>query len=182
MVLRSKLEVTPGFCIFWAFLILTLPIELLLASASAALFHELCHGLAVKLTGGNILAMTLGAGGMEMAVSEMSPGRELVCALAGPAGSLLLACLPLPKLALCGLIQGLFNLLPLMPMDGGRALGILLELTVPRYRGQIERIVEGLVCGLLLIGAWRLGTGALLLWMAFVYRKFPCKPWGKRVQ
>ena len=173
------MEVTPGFCIFWAFLILTLPLKFLLAAVAAALFHEFCHGAMVKLSGGRILSMTLGAGGMIM---EVESERELLCALAGPAGSLLLACLPVKDLAICGMVQGLFNLLPIMPMDGGRVLRLILERTVPRYRAQIERIVKVTVCILLLIGAFHLGTGAVLLWMAFVYRKFPCKPRGKRVQ
>ena len=176
---KSRVEVTPGFCVFWAFLILTLPLKFLLAAVVAAAFHEICHAIAVKAAGGHILSMTLGAGGMVM---EIESGREMLCALAGPVGSLLLACLPVKNLAICGLVQGIFNLLPIMPMDGGRVLRVILDRTVPRYRGQIEGIVETTVCILLLIGAFHLGRGAVLLWMAFVYRKFPCKPWGKRVQ
>lgn len=179
---RNRVEVTPGFCILWAFLILTLPLKFLLTAALAALIHEACHGLAVQRMGGRILSVTIGAGGMVMEVTDLDAVGELFCALAGPVGSLLLACVPVPGLALCGLVQGIFNLLPLMPMDGGRVLGILLELTVPKSRGRIQSIVEVLVCGLLLMGAWRLGTGAVILWMALVSRKFPCKPGGKRVQ
>ena len=173
------MEVTPGFCIFWAFLILTLPMKFLLAAVTAAAFHEICHAVAVKATGGSVLSMTMGAGGMVM---EVESDRELLCALAGPLGSLLLACLPVKNIALCGLVQGIFNLLPIMPLDGGRVLRILLDRTVPQFREKIEGIVEIFVGIFLLIAAFHLGTGAVLLWMAFVYRKFPCKPWGKRVQ
>ena len=176
---KSRVEVTPGFCIFWALLILTLPLKFLLAAAAAATFHEICHAIAVKATGGRILSMSLRAGGMVM---EVESGNEWISALAGPVGSLLLACLPVRDLAICGLVQGLFNLLPIMPLDGGRVLRIILNRAIPQYREQIERLITIFVCFLLLIFAFRLGTGAVLLWMAFVYRKFPCKPWGKRVQ
>ena len=179
---HRRWEVTPGFCILWAFLILTLPPGFLAAAVFAALVHEAFHAGAVRLWGGRILGMTLGAGGMVMEVTAMDPGRELVCALAGPAGSLLLTFLPAPTAALCGLCQGLFNLLPLMPLDGGRALGCILEMTAPRHRSWIQQVAEMAVLTLLLAAAWRLGTGGILVWAALALRKFPCKPWGKRVQ
>lgn len=179
-----SIEVTPGFCILWALLILTLPLKFLLAAATAALVHELFHAAAVRLTGGRILGLTLGVGEMVMAVSPMGLGRELACALAGPVGSLLLACLPMPRLTLCATVQGLFNLLPMASLDGGRALGCLLELLAPHRRPLIEEIVRILTCMALLAAAFRLGLGreAALIAAVLVFRKFPCKPWGKRVQ
>ena len=179
-----SIEATPGFCILWAFLILTLPLKFLLAAATAALVHESFHAAAVRLCGGRILGLTLGAGGMVMEVSFMGAGRELACALAGPMGSLLLACLPLNCLALCGLVQGSFNLLPLMPLDGGRVLGCLLELSVPRHRRRIEGAVSMLTWCALLAAAHRLGMDweAVMVAPMILFRKFPCKPWGKRVQ
>ena len=144
----------------------------------AAIFHEVCHALAVHLSGGRILGMTLGGGGMVMEVARLDAKGECLCALAGPMGSLLLACLPFPILALSGLVQGLFNLIPIMPLDGGRILGCILEMTIPRCREKIEMCIELL----LLIGAMYFGIWAVLLWLCLVFRKFPCKPWGKRVQ
>ena len=113
-----------------------------------------------------------------MEVSELDAKGECLCALAGPLGSLILAFLPFSTLALCGLVQGLFNLLPIMPLDGGRILGYFLEMTLPRYREKIEICMELL----LLAGAIYIGPWAVLLWLCLVFRKFPCKPWGKRVQ
>ena len=176
--MRRSVEIEPGACILWAFLILTLPFRFLMTAMLAALIHEACHALVVRLLGGRILRLSIAAGGMVMEVTELDAKRELLCALAGPAGSLLLTCLPFPLLGLCGLCQGMFNLLPVMPLDGGRVLGCILEMIVPRYREKIE----GCADILLLIGAAYLGFWAVLLWLCLVFRKFPCKPWGKRVQ
>ena len=55
----------------------------------AALCHELGHILAVKLTGGRVLAIRLRAGGARIETAPMSPGRTAFCALAGPAAGAL---------------------------------------------------------------------------------------------
>ena len=184
MAWHSRVEVTAGFCIFWALLILTLPLKFLMGAALAAAAHELCHALAVKLAGGDILGLTLDAGGVTMDISGLDTGKELLCALAGPAGSLLLSLLSIPGLSVCALMQGVFNLLPLAPLDGGRALGCILDLTAPRYRQQIQRGVEwACVLSLLtLIPAFHLGAGAFGAWMLLAMRKFPCKQGRKAVK
>ena len=171
------IEVTAGFCVLWAFLLLILPLNFLLAAMGAALFHELCHGLAIYATGGKITRLTVGAGGMVMETTPMPPGKELVCALAGPAGSFFLASLyfRIPMVAVCGLVQACFNMLPLYPLDGGRAMKCLLEWIFPVQAERIRKFVEIWTLLFLLVVAVRAGNGAILAWGMLVMRKIPCK-------
>ena len=184
MECRGRMEITAGFCILWALLILVLPLKFLLGAAFAALVHELCHALAVRLTGGQVLGLTLDAGGLTMEVSGLDARWELLCALAGPAGSILISQVPVPEIAVCALIQGLFNLIPLAPLDGGRALGCALELFCPRWRRTVQSVVEwAALLGLLAaIPVFHLGAGAYAAWMLVAMRKFPCKQGRKALQ
>lgn len=175
----KQVEITPGFCILWAFLLLTQPLELLAAAMGAACFHELCHAGAVGLLGGRIHGITVRAGGMIMEIGPLPSWKETVCALAGPAGSFLL--LPLakwfPLLSLCGFIQGCFNLLPLYPLDGGRALACVLRYLCPAGWVRVQSAVEWTALALLLLPAagCGMGIGPVLVWGMAAIRKIPCK-------
>lgn len=117
-------------------------LTLLFASVVA---HELAHALAARRYGiGTREILLLPVGGVARIAGEPASGtQEVVIALAGPAMSLALAALaaagaalaaPVPLLAAAllalakgNLMLGLFNLLPALPMDGGRVLRGLLR-------------------------------------------------------
>ena len=113
-----------GFFPVLALMLLLFPVRFLAGVLLAALIHELGHILAVKLTGGRVLSVRLRAGGARIEASPLPPGRAAFCALAGPAAGALtiFAYKVFPELALAGLVQTVFNLLPVYPLDGGRAL------------------------------------------------------------
>ena len=107
-----------------ALAILILPAEWLLSVWIAVGSHELGHYVCARLLGIPVFRISVSGGGCRMETAPMTRMQELFCAAAGPAASLLLFCLVrrFPVLGFCGLVQGLFNLLPVYPMDGGRIL------------------------------------------------------------
>lgn len=178
-----------------ALMLLVLPLQWVIATILAAAFHELCHYGAVRLCGGNVKNLHAGLRGARMEVYGLNAGKECLCALAGPAGSLalLLVARWLPRTAVCGGFHALFNLLPVYPLDGGRALRCGVALLVPPKIGErVCQIVERLcLCAIVLLGfygSWFLHLGFLPLLVAIsvVVRVFsgktPCKPGRFSVQ
>ena len=113
-----------GFFPVLALMLLLFPLRFLVGVLLAALIHELGHLLALKIAGGRVLSIRLRSFGARIEAAPMSPGRTALCALAGPAAGALtiFALKSFPELALAGLVQTVFNLLPVYPLDGGRAL------------------------------------------------------------
>lgn len=181
------IRVDPWAYVLGAVLVLVLPLDWLLAALGAAAFHEACHLTAIRVLGGRVLEVRIGTGGTIMETELSGRARELLCALAGPVGSFLLvfACRLFPKLAICGGIQGIFNLLPVYPLDGGRALRCGLELLWPQKAEKIGNWVEVSVLSALVIpavaGAFFFSWGGiplaagLMLILKAILRKSPCK-------
>ena len=113
-----------GFFPVLALMLLLFPLRFLVGVLLAALIHELGHLLALKIAGGRVLSIRLRSFGARIEAAPMSPGRTALCALAGPAAGALtiFAYKTFPELALAGLVQTVFNLIPVYPLDGGRAL------------------------------------------------------------
>lgn len=189
--MRDFLRLDAAACLLGALLIMTLPLRWLFAALTAAVFHEFCHFLAVKLLGGKVLDVCIGPGGAVMQTLPMSRGREFLCALAGPMGSILLVCLcrTFPRVAFCALVQAAYNLLPVFPLDGGRALRCALERLTPKWADRICRWVEtGTLAALgvaaLIASFWkRLGIMPLIVFLLLAMkRNRPCKLRRFRVQ
>ncbi len=181
------LRAEPVVFLWAALLLLTVPLRWLLAGVLAMAVHECFHFAVLRMLGGQAWGLQLGPRGMVMETGFLTPGRELVCALAGPLGSFSLLLLgPLfPRTAFCALVQGLYNLLPLYPLDGGRILASLARLL------GVEWILPGIQKGctvllflLALAGMlWlRLGLLPILGVIALFLGKRPCKPGPHGVQ
>ncbi len=136
-------------CLLLSMMVLFLPLPWLCAMLLAAAVHEGCHWAALRLLGGRVSTIHLDIFAAQMEFYELSRGREILCALAGPVGSLSLLLLAgkFPRLAICGLVQGLYNLLPLYPMDGGRIICGLCHIWYSPPKAQkCFHIIEGIAC------------------------------------
>ena len=166
-----------------ALLLLVVPFRLLLAAVLAALFHELCHLGAIRLLGGQAGAFRLNPGGATLEFWGLTPIREAVASLSGPGGSLLLLRFHrlYPELALCGLGQGIFNLLPIFPLDGGRALCCILKILGAKRAGETVNRLSLFFIGMLLFGclAVRAPLGMIFV-LPLLVRNISCKE-GKEI-
>lgn len=185
---RIRIDVLPSACLMGALLLLALPLRWVLAWVMAAGIHELSHIAAICLCKGRIRHIRIGPIGASIAIAPMGPGAEAVCALAGPVGGLctVLFFRWIPCTALFAFLQTAYNLLPLYPLDGGRALRCLLEMAAGPERAEKASNVCNLLTLLALLALgifawirWHLGILLLLvpilLLLKFLPRKIPCK-------
>ncbi len=102
--------------------VLLLPLRVLLGIVLAAAVHELGHLTAMYFLGVPVLGIVFRPSGARIEAGPMEPGVEVICALGGPvAGAVtIFAWKWFPELAVAGLVQTVFNLIPVYPLDGGR--------------------------------------------------------------
>ena len=130
----------------------------------ALLLHELGHLLVLHLCSVRVRRLRLGFGDVEMATAPLGYCEELLTAWAGPCVNFLfyLALWRIvPAFAVVNLLLGVYNLLPILPLDGGRMLLAALYLWLPeRLAWLIGRVWSLLVITCLLVLAlWAAGAG-----------------------
>ena len=174
MPTKPQLRITPGTWILWALMLLILPLNWLLAAATAAFFHECCHFLALRLCDVPVFRIEISSRGARMDTAPMGLRQEFFCALAGPLGGLflLLFLRQIPRIAICAAAQSLFNLLPLYPLDGGRAVRCLALHFLPAKNAQnllkwVARLCLGGIFILSLLATLYYHLGILPLLLAF---------------
>lgn len=152
-----SIRITGAGAVFAAACILLLPLRWILSAVIAAAVHELCHIAALKICRINISSLEVGAFGAKIETGLMMPAQQIICAAAGPLGSFLLLIFArwIPLISLLGFMQGVFNLLPIYPMDGGRILHSIFAICMPncdpRFTDYIVKAF-GFISVLLLIG------------------------------
>ena len=142
-------RITPGFLLTMAVMFwLVEGVGLLGWGVLACVVHELGHLLVGAALGGRPRWLSLSAVGLELNMeypAGLSYGRELAVALAGPAVNLVTGgiCAQFGNYLLAGVSfgLGLFNLMPVLPLDGGRALWCVLSALCGAQTG--ERAADG---------------------------------------
>lgn len=185
---KLRIVVKPECFVILALLLLTIPIQWITAWMVASLFHECCHFAALRLSGCRIFRVQVGLNGAVMDTDLSDVNSEILCALAGPIGGLLLILVGrwCPRIALCGLFQSIYNLIPIYPLDGGRAVcGILRILFSEATSKRIEiRLEKGILLLFLLLAVYlalclKLGLIPLLLAIILILKnkrgKCTCK-------
>ncbi|MDO4541022.1 MAG: site-2 protease family protein [Syntrophomonadaceae bacterium] len=146
--------------------------ELLILLVSL-LLHELAHCLAAARVGAEISSIELlpfGGQAHSNDLSLLSPDQEIVVALAGPAASALIAGILLILTNIIALnyieiafgantLLAAFNLLPALPLDGGRVLRAVLGMKVSYRRATIFSAGMGQGLAVLMVAG-----GGYLMW------------------
>jgi len=149
-----RIEMKGLFFVYLALSLLFVPVKWFVSWIAAAIFHELCHLLALRCFRCKIVGIKIGITGAVITSAPATNVAALICEAAGPVGSMLLLLLSriAPTVAICGFIQGVFNLLPLYPLDGSKILDRFLSLLLSeKHRCITMRVIRYVTVSVLLI-------------------------------
>ena len=144
-----------------ALMIYFMPLDIIAAYTLAIIVHELGHILCLMMLGCRICGLSLGFSGLVIEHNGgMTQVQNVICALAGPGAGLLFAYFASYSalasdnhfMELCAglsLILTTFNLLPVLPLDGGVALKNTLSLF---FTDKVIHITMNCIGGLISAG------------------------------
>ena len=187
------IKIYPGFFLVIALGLILVPFRWLIAWLFAAAFHELCHMISLIFCRCTIYSVKIGTFGAKIEADMPEGILGIICAMAGPMGGLLLlfSIRAVPRVALCALFQSLYNLIPIYPFDGGRALLALTSVLFGNNKGFtifqcIEHTFSLFLCllGGYVMVKFQLGIMPILIALLILIRNknIPCKHGLLRVQ
>lgn len=156
----------------WSFFLLVLlaavisPVEIVVSVLLAAVLHECGHLLALRAFHVPIEGLRLSALGAVLYARgawRLSYGRELIVTLAGCGMNLVCGFVTAAFALRISWVEGfvfagahillaVFNLLPIPPLDGSRALDLFVTFLFGPAAGDAAAAAAGLVCALALVG------------------------------
>lgn len=154
--MKNCIKIGTDFLIGLCLCFLLIPVKWVLAWIFAAAVHECFHLLAVKFFGGEVKSISVRVFGAQIQVELNGNVRRILSILSGPLGGLCLVMLAdiFPRIAVCGFLQSVFNLLPVYPLDGAKILsGGLEAIFGERSSARICACVSQIILFLILIAS-----------------------------
>ena len=149
--IHNRIYIVPRVYVYLAILFILLPVKWVFAAITAALIHEFGHMIALKSFGLPLERIEIDLSGAIIKSTCMCSAQEMLCAIAGPALGLLtmLTARGYPELIICCFVQTAFNLIPILPLDGGRILAGVISWIFPQNIA--ERVIDCICVFFLLI-------------------------------
>lgn len=185
---RFSLEVRPGAVVLLAGLYFLLPLRWCARLALTVTVHELGHVTALILCGAQVCGLRMEGCGLVLRCTPPEGAlRTVTATLAGPAAGVGLFCilrgLGYPEGADLSLLYACANLLPVLPLDGGRALYAALAALAGERAAERTLDVLGLVLpvALMVLGlalfarGFGLALGVFGAWLALLQPGMTCQ-------
>lgn len=185
---RFSLDVRPGAVALLAGLYFLLPLRWCARLVLAVTVHELGHVAALALCGTEIYGLRMEACGLALCCAPPEGTvRTIAAALSGPAAGVGLFCilrgLGYPEGAELSLLYACVNLLPVHPLDGGRALHTAVAALAGEFAAERLLDVLGLVLPVALMAlgvvlfarGLGLALGVFGAWLALLQPGMTCQ-------